>query len=178
MQFQVPQFIETEDKIVGPMTLKQFLYIGATAGIGFLLFFAVELWLWFLITAILVSIGVALAFVKVNGRSFLGVVTSALRFYWRPQTFVWKPKPTSSKDYDRPKKEGGVVRKEARTRSGFSLESLAEGMALKKTWQKLQTAKDEPEAEGEKKTKKARERYQIFEKLTGERRAARRVDYR
>jgi len=28
MQFQVPQFIEIEDKIFGPLTLKQFLYFG------------------------------------------------------------------------------------------------------------------------------------------------------
>jgi len=167
MQFQVPQFIETEDKIVGPMTLRQFLYIGSAAGIGFLLFFIVELWLWFLITAALIALGVALAFVKVNGRSFLEVVTSALRFYWRPQIFVWKPK-----------KEQRSPQEEVKARPSFSLESLAQGMALKKTWQKLQTAKDEPREEKEKKTKKVRERYQIFEKLTGERQAARRVDYR
>ena len=27
MQYQVPQFIEVEDKIFGPLTFKQFLYI-------------------------------------------------------------------------------------------------------------------------------------------------------
>ena len=38
MQFQVPQFIETEDKVVGPLTLRQFMYIAgagaASAGLS------------------------------------------------------------------------------------------------------------------------------------------------
>ena len=31
MQYQVPQFIETEDKVVGPFSLRQFAYVGAAA---------------------------------------------------------------------------------------------------------------------------------------------------
>jgi len=168
MQFQVPQFIETEDKIVGPMTLRQFLYIGATAGLVFLLFFIVELWLWFVLTLIMAAVGVALAFAKVNGKSFLEIASSAVKFYWRPQTYVWKPK-----------KEGRPTESsvQPQTRSSFSLESLAQGLALKTTWQKLQT-KTSPIEAGQDKKRKEKERYQIFEKITGERRAARRVDYR
>ena len=48
MQFQVPQFIETEDKIVGPLTLRQFLYIGAAGLLSFLLFFVLKIWFWFI----------------------------------------------------------------------------------------------------------------------------------
>lgn len=166
MQFQVPQFIETEDKIVGPMTLRQFIYIGVAAGISFLLFFVVKLWLWFLVTTILATLGAALAFIKVNGRSFLEVATSAIKFYWRPQIFVWKPR-----------REKGREEAVPEVRSSFSLESLAQGLALKQTWQKLQTERKPIEA-GEKDKKKMKERYQIFEKLSGERQAARRVDYR
>ncbi|TSC61742.1 MAG: SsrA-binding protein, partial [Parcubacteria group bacterium Athens0416_74] len=32
MQFQVPQFIEVEDKIVGPLTFKQFVFIAGGLG--------------------------------------------------------------------------------------------------------------------------------------------------
>ena len=33
MQFQVPQFIEVEDKIVGPLTFKQFIYLAGGGGV-------------------------------------------------------------------------------------------------------------------------------------------------
>ena len=51
MQFQVPQFIETEDKIVGPFTLRQFIYV-AGAGLGsVILYFSVATWLWLILTS-------------------------------------------------------------------------------------------------------------------------------
>ena len=36
MQFQVPQFIEVEDKIFGPLTFKQFVYVAGGAGLAYL----------------------------------------------------------------------------------------------------------------------------------------------
>ena len=37
MQFQVPQFIEIEDKIIGPFTVKQFIYLVGGAGMDFII---------------------------------------------------------------------------------------------------------------------------------------------
>jgi len=39
MQYQVPQFIEVEDRIIGPLTLKQFLYLAFAGAILFVLWF-------------------------------------------------------------------------------------------------------------------------------------------
>jgi hypothetical protein len=36
MQFQVPQFLDVEDKIIGPFTIKQFLYLAGGAGFAYL----------------------------------------------------------------------------------------------------------------------------------------------
>lgn len=175
MQFQVPQFIETEDKIIGPLTIKQFLYVGTSAGISFLLYFPLQTWLWVILAIGLNLVGVALAFIKINGRPLVNVVLSALRFYWQPQTFIWQPEGRKIKPDEvtpQPKKPG------------FSLESLVSGLALKSRWQKVQTgSKSEEEAPAKISpvslvTKKIKERYQVFEKITGERKAARRVDYR
>jgi len=49
MQFNIPQFIEIKDKIIGPLTMRQFLYI--LAGIGALaaLWFFAELWLFLIV---------------------------------------------------------------------------------------------------------------------------------
>ena len=38
MRFQVPQFIEVEDKIFGPLTIKQFIYLLGGAGLSFIIY--------------------------------------------------------------------------------------------------------------------------------------------
>ena len=68
MQFQVPQFIETEDKVIGPLSIRQFAYIGAAAGIAGALMFVVELWMWTIIAIPILGVSGVLAFGKVNGR--------------------------------------------------------------------------------------------------------------
>ena len=39
MRFEVPQFIEIEDKIFGPFTWKQFVYLGGGIGLAAVIFF-------------------------------------------------------------------------------------------------------------------------------------------
>ena len=34
MRFEVPQFVDIEDKIFGPLTFKQFIYIAGGAGVS------------------------------------------------------------------------------------------------------------------------------------------------
>lgn len=91
MQFQVPQFIEIEDKIFGPLTLKQFLYLGG--GIGA----SVVLWIYIpfkVISIILilpiVAFALALAFYKSNGKAFIDVVESAFYYYVGSKLYIWK----------------------------------------------------------------------------------------
>ena len=162
MQFQVPQFIETEDKVVGPFSIRQFIYVGSAGIISFFLYFTVELWLWALGTVFSLAIAMGLAFIKVEGRTLTHVMSAALNFYWKPQTYVWQPEhPEIPKD-DKLKEEGA------------SLEGLLSGAALRSAWKNLQTGtKTSPKQFFEK-----TEKYQIFQRLSGERRAARRIDYR
>ncbi len=169
MQFQVPQFIDIEDKIVGPLTLKQFLYLAAAAGLSFMLFFAVQTWLWFILSIFLVGAGVGLAFVKINGRSLLRIILSAIHFYWQPQTYVWQPD-----NPDLPKTESTLQK----FSEGLSLESIISGLSLRNVWQNVQTGSKTLVGESQRGYRRAKERYEIIQKITGERRAARRVDYR
>ena len=91
MQFQVPQFIEIEDKIFGPLTLKQFLYLGGGVGAAIALYIYIP----FKIVAIIiilpiVAFSLALAFYKVNGQSFIDTVESAFYFYLGNKLYLWK----------------------------------------------------------------------------------------
>ncbi len=90
MRFSVPQFIEVEDKLVGPLTLKQSVYVvgsvGITAGIfiKFGLFFAVILGGPILFLAFL------LAFVKIHGRPFINVLYAAVYYVIKNKLYIWK----------------------------------------------------------------------------------------
>jgi PrgI family protein len=173
MQYQVPQFIETEDKVVGPFSIKQFAYVGIAAVIAGISYFLVATWLFFIIAFLFIGGSLALAFVKINGRPLMKVGLNAFNYYWKPQMYVWKP--------DRPAIE--QHRAAPTIREMPPIEAIASGSSLHKSWQNLQTGTPAtPEA---KKTsdrqfieKKMAERYQIFQRQSGERDAARRVDYR
>jgi hypothetical protein len=91
-QFQVPQFIETESKIVGPMTLKQFLYIAAAGLLSFFLFFILKTFVWVIFTALIATIAVSFAFIKYNGRPLTTILMSALGYLWKPKLYLWQRK--------------------------------------------------------------------------------------
>lgn len=168
MQFQVPQFIDSEDKIIGPLTIRQFAYIAGGAGLSFIFYFLVEPIVWAFIAVILLGAAAGLAFVNINGQQLPKVLAAAFRYYWNPQTFVWQPETPNL-----PKTPENVGS------GGFSLEKIVAGIALKNTWRYLQTGSKAPEephpAEEQVKTK---ETYQVFRPITGERKVAKRVDYR
>lgn len=168
MRFLVPQFIEVEDKIVGPLTLKQFLYIGSSVGLSLLLFFIVQPWLWLILSILMISGAAVLSLVKVNGQPFIKVIISAIGFYWRPQTYVWQEKQKST--VKSPETE--------KSENNLSLEKIVAGISLKRSWQNLQTGSKVVAEEGRLKARRISERYEIVHKISGDRQAARRVDYR
>ena len=166
MQFQVPQFIETEDKIVGPFTFRQFMYV-AGAGLGSaILYFTVATWLWLILTLVLLGGAIGVAFVKIEGRPLGNVLFSAFGFYWKPQTYIWKSEEQPMTTAQRQNQESG----------GISLEKIITGAALHKRWENLQTG--QKAMEGKTVEHKMNARYQILRKLSGAREAAKRVDYR
>jgi hypothetical protein len=88
-QFTVPQFIDVESKIIGPITTRQFLiFLGAATiiGISYKIFdFAL-----FLTTGILVFvISGVFAFLKINGRPFHFFVLNLVQTWRRPNLRVW-----------------------------------------------------------------------------------------
>ena len=99
MQFQVPQYIDIEDKIIGPFTLKQFLYILVAAVVLFILFNLVNLFVFILLAIPICGLCFALAFIKINNQPFINVIKNFLGFVKKPDFYVWK-KPTSQKQFE------------------------------------------------------------------------------
>ncbi|MEK7174124.1 MAG: PrgI family protein [Patescibacteria group bacterium] len=171
MQFQIPQFIETEDKIVGPLSIRQFAYVVAAAGFAAMLYFIINTVVWRFVAIPIVAIGIAFAFIKVNGGPLIGLAIAAGRFYWKPQTFVWQP------EHPQIKKTEFV---NPATSFGLALERIATGLALKTVWRQVQVGSKttSPAETIAKSLPQTKERYEILQRLTGARQAARRVDYR
>jgi len=172
MQFQVPQFIEIEDKIIGPFTLKQFFFLAAAGGISFVLFFIFKTWLWIIITIPLGAIAASFALIKINGQPFDAVIRAALAHYLKPRLILWRK--------EKPKEKAILPEEEARSEK---LKKLIEGFnfqsQLKNLWQKMQTTKEAlPGREKPLKQTSEKQVWEIMEKPTGERKAARRIDYR
>lgn len=88
-QYKVPQHIDMKDKIVGPLTMFQFLYLLA----GGMVFYgtlktpgAIDL---VLIGIPAGLIAMAFAFVKINDQPFGRFVSSFIAFVVNPKTRVW-----------------------------------------------------------------------------------------
>ena len=97
MRFQVPQFIEVEDKIFGPLTFKQFIYVAGGAGFAFMLYAVQGIFIAGLIGMPILALGLALAFYKINNRPFIEVLQSAVTFYVKSKLYLWKKGPATKK---------------------------------------------------------------------------------
>ncbi len=92
MQFQVPQFIETEDKIIGPMTLKQFGFVAAGGVVCFILFSAFTFKFALMLSIPIAALALILAFGKIKGVPALKYLISFVGFSMKPQLYLWKKK--------------------------------------------------------------------------------------
>jgi len=97
MQFQVPQFIEVEDKIFGPLTFKQFVYVLGGAGGVYLIWRTLPLWL---AAPFMLGVGgfaAALAFLQWNGRPFIVALENAFFFVLKSKLYLWSNQRKTAK---------------------------------------------------------------------------------
>lgn len=88
-QFIVPQFIDKEDRIIGPITVRQFVICLVAAGIVFVEYRLLEMA--FFIIALIPTAGLAgtFAFLKINGQPFHLFFVNFLQTQVRPKLRVW-----------------------------------------------------------------------------------------
>ncbi len=89
MRFQVPQFIEVEDKIFGPLTLKQFIYLAGGAGVSVVLYVFLPIYISLLFIVPVMVFSVALAFYKINNKPFIFMVEAATKYIMHPKLYIW-----------------------------------------------------------------------------------------
>ena len=93
MRYQVPQFIEVEDKIFGPLTLKQFIYLIAAGGVVLMCVSLMPILLAIAVSIPFVAGALALAFYQVNERPLIVLIEHAFTYLLSNKLYLWKQRP-------------------------------------------------------------------------------------
>lgn len=93
MLFNIPQFIDKEDKIVGPLTAKQLGWMGGAGTILLVLFGILDMAAFLIASVFVVGIFGALAFYRPNNQPLIVFIMSSIYFAVRPKMYIWKRLP-------------------------------------------------------------------------------------
>lgn len=92
MQFKVPQFLDIEDKIFGPFTFSQFVYLAGGAGLCFVLFKLLGFLLGAIPILIVAGIALALTFYRPNNKPLVNMIEASLKYAVQDKLYIWKRK--------------------------------------------------------------------------------------
>lgn len=100
MRYQVPQFIEFDSKIIGPLTFKQFIYILGGIGGTYIIYKVLGVVLGIIPILILWALSGSLAFVKINNKSFVDVLAAGFSYMTKSKLYIWKKvdKPVTAEE--------------------------------------------------------------------------------
>jgi hypothetical protein len=96
MRYELPQFIDVEDKLFGPLTFKQFIYLLGGGAICYICYtlFPLSVAVFFIVPV--GALSAALAFYRLNTRPFIEVLQNFVSYTFKPKSFLWK-RDTSQK---------------------------------------------------------------------------------
>ena len=127
MRFQVPQFINIEDKVFGPFTVKQFVYMAGGAGISYIIYNFVPTFLAIIFIIPVISLSLALAFATVNGKPFIFILEAALKYLVGTKLYLWK------RDILKPKK-GSSPAEKVESRLNVDMPKVSDSKLKEFTW--------------------------------------------
>ncbi len=104
-QFVVPQFIDSEDKIFGPVTARQFLILMVATLLEFILFKLLSFVTFLIVGVPLIMVAGVVAFLRVNGATFHYFALNLIQTMRRPKLRVWNKVYTDSELKDLIKQE-------------------------------------------------------------------------
>ncbi len=90
MRFKVPQFIDIEDKIFGPLTFKQFMYMGGGLGLTYVTYRFLPLYGALPIMAAILALSFSLTFVEINKKPFIYILEAYIRYIIGSKMYLWK----------------------------------------------------------------------------------------
>ncbi len=127
MQFKVPQFLDIEDKIFGPFTFRQFVYLAGGAGFCFIIFRLVGLYIGTIPIAIVAGFSLALAFYRPNNKPFIYMVEAGIKYLMRNKLYIWQKQKqdSNSQQTDTAKSRNAITMQRENKLTGSKLKDLA-----------------------------------------------------
>lgn len=90
MQFRVPQFIDIEDKLFGPLTFKQFAYLAGGAGFIYIIYKLLPFLVAIIFIIPLATLVILLAFYKINKKPFIYYLQAGIMYLISSKLYIWK----------------------------------------------------------------------------------------
>ncbi len=90
MQFKVPQFIDVEDKLFGPFTFRQFVYLAGGAGIVFVIYKLLPLWIGIFLILPVAGLALLLVFYKINEKPFIFYLQAGVDYLISSKLYIWR----------------------------------------------------------------------------------------
>ncbi len=105
MQFRVPQFIDIEDKLFGPFTFRQFVYMVGGGGLIYIVYKLLPIWISIFIIIPVALLSFLLVFYKINEKPFIYYLQAAVSYAISSKLYLWKQrlvKPGDNKEEQAP----------------------------------------------------------------------------
>lgn len=132
MQFKVPQFLDIEDKIFGPFTFREFVYLAGGAGLCFVLYKLLGLLLGAIPILAIAGFSGMLIFYHPNNKPFINMIESGFKYFTQNKLYIWKRKlskktspPTPLPTGEGSQKPSGVMEVDRSKLTGSKLRDLA-----------------------------------------------------
>ncbi|MEI6280756.1 MAG: PrgI family protein [bacterium] len=90
MQFKVPQFLDIEDKMFGPFTFREFVYIAGGAGFCFIVYKLLGLAIGAIPILLIAGFAAALTFYRPNNKPFINMLEAGFRYFTQNKLYIWK----------------------------------------------------------------------------------------
>lgn len=132
MRFQVPQFIEVENKVFGPLTIRQFIYLAGGGGLSYIFYSLLPFIAALVVVPVIIVIALLLAFYKVNERPFIYALEAAVTYFFKNKLYIWKKDTTKTNTEKNPAPQTQNNIPTVPKLSGSKLKDLAWSLDIKK----------------------------------------------
>lgn len=90
MRYQVPQFIDIKDRVIGPLTLKQFFYYMVVGILLVPVYLLADVGLFITIAIPMLGVAALFAHVRWQGQSFISLLSHGLQYFTGKRMYVWR----------------------------------------------------------------------------------------
>jgi len=131
MQFQMPQFIDVEDKIFGPLTFKQFIYVAGGICLGYVAYRFLPIFLGVPVALAVAGLGALLSFYQYNQRPFIEILQAWVIFKISKKLYLWKRDPIRQADKTKQQsRQGPETMIQEKIVSGESISQISRNLDL------------------------------------------------